>query len=389
MIQDSFFDEFFDAIDLPVLLLTSQLEPLQMNHSMMRLMGISIAQTQSSVELKPCFETQPPLMNLLKKGAQYLEKGNALFSSKTSFENLSGVLCHCDLQMKYLFLGRKEKTFLLQLKDRTNAENIETKLKDAVQDQIRNEHQLREALKALEVLNTELKEMQDQLIQAEKLQSVGRLAAGIAHEVKNPLAIILQGLEYLERQISTSNSEALEVLKDLNEAVRRADEVIRSLLDYAMPQDPKMESGNMVEAIEKALDLMGPLFKKKEISVQMEIGENLPKIHFDSHRMHQVFVNLFSNALHAMDKKGKLLIRGIKLNGDARGHHIRIEIQDNGKGVPDEVLSRIFDPFVTSRRHEGGTGLGMSVVKGIIEMHQGFIKIRNHSDGGARVTIDL
>jgi signal transduction histidine kinase len=389
MTKASVSDEFFDLIDVPILFLSADLSVLRLNKSMASLIGLPSCEDDSISHLNSYLKQQDYLWNILLMGVQHLKNGGVLFFKKVGFENLKGVRCQCELKMRYLPQAIKQDTLLLYLIDRTNADKIESRLKDAVQDQIRNEQQLREALKALETLNAEIKAMQDQLIQAEKLQSVGRLAAGVAHEVKNPLAIILQGLEYLERQIDNSNESALEVINDLNEAVRRADDVIRSLLDYATPQDPKMELGNISVAIEKALEMMNQLFKKKSIYVVKEFANDLPQLSFDSNRMHQVFINLFSNALHAMDKEGTLLVRVTKLQTNNNGRYVRVEIKDTGKGIPLEFLSRVFDPFVTSRRGEGGTGLGMSVVKGIIEMHHGLIEIKNHANGGAIVTIDL
>ena len=252
---------------------------------------------------------------------------------------------------------------------------IEEKLKDAIQEQIKNEQQLRDT--------------QEQLLQAEKLQSVGRLAAGVAHEVKNPIAIILQGIEYLQSVFKDADEDTKSVMQDLIDAVMRADKVIKSLLDYATPKDAEMETSDVNVIIEESLILVKHLFTKREIYLRRDFSKELSSVVLDRSRMQQVFINLFSNAVHAMPDRGEICIKTRPWESQSDSYRVIIEIEDTGTGVPKEILQKIFDPFLTTRRGRGGTGLGLSVVRGIIQMHNGDITIENKVEGGARVTIKL
>lgn len=260
------------------------------------------------------------------------------------------------------------------------------------------------ALSQLKSAHGELHEMQLQLIEAEKMKSIGRLAAGVAHEVKNPLAIITMGVEYLASQKLGDDPNVPMILCDISEAVKRADDVIKGMLDFSAPRTLEVEEGSFNAMIEHALLLVRGEMDSELHIVKKELPPDLPPVRFDRSKMSQVFVNLFTNAIHAMPKGGTLLVRtyvkqltGVGANiGDERSGIFRVgqkilvaEVEDTGHGIPNDKISKLFDPFFTTKPTGKGTGLGLSVVRSIIDLHVGTIDIRNRADGGAKVTIML
>ncbi|MCX7927151.1 MAG: ATP-binding protein [Candidatus Omnitrophica bacterium] len=239
----------------------------------------------------------------------------------------------------------------------------------------------------------ELKTTQSQLIQAEKMETIGRLASGIAHEVKNPLAIILQATEYLEKKIPIYEKDITVVLNDLKEATMRADAIIKGVLDFSSISKLDNQPVQINQPIDKALLLLKHQLDKFHINVEKDIPIDLPLTLIDVNKMTQVFINLFENSIHAMPEGGRLeikvrLIKAEKLTshliGLRRQDYFRpqdevlvITVEDSGCGIPEQNLSKVFDPFFTTKRNQGGTGLGLAVVNNIIASHKGLISIRN------------
>lgn len=283
----------------------------------------------------------------------------------------------CSVQFTCMPLLQKSelKGMVITFRDISENLRVEEKLKDAIQEQLKNEQQLREA--------------QEQLVQAEKMQSIGRLAAGVAHEVKNPIAIILQGTEYLQSSLKNIDDDTKMILDDLIDAVLRADKVIKSLLDYATPKDAEMESSDINVILDESLHLIKHLTSKNKIEIQKHYSKDLESVVLDRSRMQQVFINVFSNAVHAMPSGGEIIIKTRPVDSQSSRYKAIIEIEDTGVGISKEILRKVFDPFLTTRQGRGGTGLGLSVVRGIVEMHNGSISIDNRDEGGARVTIKL
>ncbi|MFH1429688.1 MAG: ATP-binding protein, partial [Candidatus Margulisiibacteriota bacterium] len=232
----------------------------------------------------------------------------------------------------------------------------------------------------LQIAYNELQDAQSQLIQAEKLHVVGGLASGVAHEVKNPLSVILQGVGIIERKLGTITDEGiLKTLTFMKNAVGRADTVIKGLLDFSSLTTLDRESVQVNEIIDKSLFLVKHQMVKDHVQVIKEYDENIPDIEVDRNRLEQVFVNLFINAQNAMEEKGgSIKVRtGIMYDEELNTNKLYIDIEDTGPGIPQDILDKIFDPFFTTRRNEGGTGLGLPIVKNIIEMHNGTIDVKN------------
>ncbi len=230
-----------------------------------------------------------------------------------------------------------------------------------------------------------LRQTELHLIHAAKMESVGRLAAGVAHEVKNPLAVILQGLSYLSKHLPVPlQGEPVMVLNYAKDAVRRADTVIRGLLDFSTQQDLAIASEDIGRVLEEALLLVKHELDKRHIELVKEYGSGLPPVWIDKNKIEQVFVNLLINAAHAMPGGGILTVRTLP---ESPG--VLVEVEDTGAGISEEILPKIFDPFFTTKPTGMGTGLGLAVTKNILEMHHGSIDVRNKETGGVKVSILL
>ncbi|MGI9303966.1 MAG: ATP-binding response regulator [Gammaproteobacteria bacterium] len=249
---------------------------------------------------------------------------------------------------------------------------------------------LEAAHEALLKSHDELKQTQQQLVQAAKLESVGQLAAGAAHEVKNPLAIIQMGVDYLARA-TDMDSTAKSVLTDMEDAVSRADTVIKGLLDFARVKSPKMALENLNRVIEKSIRVVRHELTQRRIKLDMALADDLLPVHLDQDKMQQVLINLTMNAAQAMRGPGELTIRTRNepplAQPGADDRRVIAEVCDTGPGIPEEALGRLFDPFFTTKALGEGTGLGLFVTHKIIELHGGTIKIANRVKGGAKVTI--
>ncbi|MBP7948665.1 MAG: PAS domain S-box protein [Verrucomicrobiales bacterium] len=270
-----------------------------------------------------------------------------------------------------------------------------------------SERQMRELNERLLKTNEELKAVQMQLIQMEKLESVGRLAAGVAHEVKNPLALLQLGVDYLDDAVPKEEDPNVGIiLQDMREAITRAEKIVHGMVDFSADRQLNLQMLDINGVIRGAQTLVKHQMTLNNIDLWNEFSANLPPVLVDQVKIEQVFVNVFMNAIQAMapDKRGALTVRtslralapqerdaGSRTSDHLRGGDavVAIEIQDTGPGIPESVFSKIFDPFFTTKATGDGTGLGLSVVKKIIELHKGVVKVENAPGGGAAVTLIL
>jgi PAS domain S-box-containing protein len=265
------------------------------------------------------------------------------------------------------------------------------------------EEVLTKTLADLKASHEALKTTQLELIQSAKMETLGKLAAGVAHEVKNPLQTLLMGLDYLSNNPGTASEDLTRILSDMRDAVRRADSIICELLQLSAASHIAMPPEDLNNVVERSLWLINHELSAAHITVIRDLAPNLPLVGLDKMKMEQVFINLFINALQAMPKGGTLTLRtraGRWRNnasatrrtaepfqpGDAV---VVAEVQDTGVGIPKENLARIFDPFFTTKPVGVGTGLGLSVVKTIIDLHGAVIDIQNAPQGGVLVTLAL
>ena len=273
-----------------------------------------------------------------------------------------------------------------------------------IAERTRAEEQLKHAHAQLQQSHEELKQAHLHLIQAAKMESVGRLAAGVAHEVKNPLAVILQGVDYLARHIPKEDGNSSIVLKHTADAVRRADAVVRGLLNFSATRDLDVAPADLHAVLDQALMLVKHELDRARIIIVRATRKNLPPVQLDANKMEQVFVNLFMNAAQAMPDGGTLTIRTSTQRltrvshdvGARRRDRFRIgedvvviEIDDTGPGIPESAMDKIFDPFFTTKPTGKGTGLGLTVTKKIVELHGGMLTVVNRRDGGVRATVVL
>ncbi len=239
----------------------------------------------------------------------------------------------------------------------------------------------------------ELREAQLQLIQAEKMESVGRLAAGVAHEVKNPLTAIYMGVEYLRQCFDTKvEPEVATLLQDMEESARKANRVVRGLLDFSMPGKLDLRAENLNEIIKGALAMLKHEFVRGHIECTMQLDPHLPTLQLDRNKMEQVFVNLLLNAAQAMPEGGALIVRSriAPEDGTAAGRRtILAEVEDAGTGIQPDQMVKVFDPFFTTKSSGKGSGLGLAVVRKIVELHGGRITIRNREDRGVVAAVEL
>jgi len=268
----------------------------------------------------------------------------------------------------------------------------------------RAEEQLHRANEELRRSHQELKAAQLQLIRAAKLESVGTLAAGVAHEVKNPLATLTMGINYLERNLGTTDQNMVMVVQEMREAIARADKVARGLLDFAATHQPEVHRENLNALIEQTLVLLRHRFAQQKIDLVTRLAADLPEVAVEKTQIQQVFVNILMNVLHALETGGALTIstscQRLKHSMHTEGSRSSAQFflgdqvvvttfEDNGPGIPTENLAKIFDPFFTTKATGQGTGLGLPVSKKIVELHGGTIEVSNRPEGGAKVTIIL
>ncbi len=291
-------------------------------------------------------------------------------------------------------------------RDITESKLAEEKLQRANTELAKSQEDMLKVLEDLQKSHEELKSAQFQLIQAEKMQSMGRLAAGVAHEVKNPLAVLGMGIDYLTKNLATSDENVGVILHDMNDAVQRADTILKGLLDFSVPRALDMQAEDFNEVIEQSIGLVKHEMAAYPIACVRQFAPDLPKVWLDKNKLKQVFVNIFTNAVHAMEGGGTLTVRTYakQLQPGDVGHDagsrlaerfrigdtaVVVETSDTGTGIPDHQLAKIFDPFFTTKPTGKGTGLGLTVTKKIIELHGGTLTIRNRPEGGVSVTILL
>ncbi|MEM1084851.1 MAG: PAS domain-containing protein [Verrucomicrobiota bacterium] len=273
-----------------------------------------------------------------------------------------------------------------------------------ITDRKNTEEETRKLNDDLVAANENLQQAQEQLIQAEKMESIGRLASGVAHEVKNPLAMIGMGLELLARKVPEDDEQGRETIGRMKRGIDRAKKIVEGLVDFSSARQLVKEKQDVNEVVKEAYALVEYQLRKANVEVVREFGEELPQVNLDATKLEQVLVNLMMNATHAMPDGGKLTLRtyqtllgqakrdeGVRTAGHLRvgDKVVRIEIDDTGTGISEDAKSKIYDPFFTTKPTGKGTGLGLSVSRKIIELHQGTLELANRPEGGVRATVTL
>ncbi len=226
-------------------------------------------------------------------------------------------------------------------------------------------------------------QLEQQLMQAEKLSSIGLLAAGVAHEVNTPLAVISTYAQMLARQVSGDEQKA-RILDKIAKQTFRASEIVNSLLNFSRTSPTEFTEVDLNRVIRETLSLLEHQLEAGGIRVELALEENLPAIKGNFGKLQQVFLNLFLNARDAMEEGGVLRVRTAFSNGSAL-----VDVADSGKGIPREALSRIYDPFFTTKAARKGTGLGLSVTYGIVREHGGTIEVESLPGAGTCFHLDF
>jgi signal transduction histidine kinase len=238
----------------------------------------------------------------------------------------------------------------------------------------------------------QLRRSQDLLLRQEKLASLGRLAAGLAHEINNPLSSVSGFAEALQRRTQSEGFSALKELRDFPEyldfiqrEVARASAIVGRLLDFARQREPSFEGLDLASLIRDTVALVKRQAAVANKRITVDIPAELPAVQTDRYMLQEVILNLLTNALDAIEGEGEIRITAFPASGQ-----VVMRVRDTGCGIPPEHLAKIFDPFFTTKEVGKGTGLGLAICQGIMEQHGGSIEVESEGVGkGSTVTVRL
>lgn len=288
------------------------------------------------------------------------------------------------------------RTVKIPVHDKESGRLLVVGISEDITEQVKSREQLERLNRHLVQANQELQQTQMQLIQAEKLESIGRLAAGVAHEVKNPLALLLLGVDYLSQGIAPDDPNVEKILQQMRDAVERADRIVRGLVDFSSQRSLSREPTQLSRVVDEVLLLVKHELTRSNTKVNVRMEKDLPLVFLDMSKFEQVLINLIINAVHAMDGVATKLIKirarsesleeVVKNQGARKREVFRsgdrvviLEIIDNGHGIAPTDANRLFDPFFTTKATGVGTGLGLSVARRIVELHGGELTLENRA----------
>ena len=262
-------------------------------------------------------------------------------------------------------------------------EHLFGKIKQAYEKIKREEEKLKEA--------EFRKYMEEQMMTTERLASLGTLAAGVAHEINNPLAIINESAGWLKLILSKEEMAGMprkqdfeKALNKIEKGVERAKRITCQLLGFAKKDDSVFAEVDLVELVEEAAHLVKREAANKDIQIVREIAPNTGTIWSDAYQFRQVLINLLTNAIHATDAGGRITIIL-----EAVGNKVKLTVKDNGRGIPKENMKKIFEPFFSTKPPGEGTGLGLFVTRGIVEKLCGTIEVESRLGDGTRFYVNL
>jgi len=228
---------------------------------------------------------------------------------------------------------------------------------------------------------SEHKRLEKRLLRAERLAGVGQLAAGIAHEIRNPLGNISSSIQYCLKKYKLPD-ELVQYLEIVLRNSQNANKIIKELLDFATPREIYKQKGNLHSILKHSIKLVEARLKQNNVNIKLDVEKNLPDINLDSKWIEQTFINFILNANDAMIDGGELEIRMQK-----KEDMIEVQFSDNGCGIASQDIEKVFDPFYTTK--DNGTGLGLSFVYQVIAAHDGDVDVHSKIDEGTKFTITL
>jgi two-component system NtrC family sensor kinase len=230
---------------------------------------------------------------------------------------------------------------------------------------------------------TDRDELERRLMQADKLSSIGLMAAGVAHEVNTPLAVISTYAQMLAKQVSEDDQKS-KLLEKIAKQTFRASEIVNSLLNFSRTSPTEFVELDLNRVIRETVTLVDHQFQKAGVMTRIHLADDLPTMRGNAGKLQQVFLNLLINARDAMAEGGQLTVRSW-----AEGGFAHVEVADSGQGIPTEHLARIYDPFFTTKGPKKGTGLGLSITYGIVQEHNGIIEVDSAVGRGTRFRLEF
>ena len=247
-------------------------------------------------------------------------------------------------------------------------------------------HGVRDLIQNVDHTQSELQKSRESLSQADKLALVGKLAAGMAHSIRNPFTSVKMRLFSLNRSLKLSDTQK-EDFDVISEEIRRVDTIVQNFLEFSRPPKLKIQSISPSIIVDQAIALLKHRLKSYDVEVSIERDQYLPEINADPEQIKEVIVNLIVNSCEAMERGGAIVIREQELMAPSKERTAVIQVSDNGPGIPKPLKEKVLQPFFTTK--EEGTGLGLSIAVRIIEEHHGRLDIESNEGGGATFVISL
>ena len=303
-------------------------------------------------------------INALKNGTEHLSRGELGYQIEVQSQDEVGALAHSfnDMSLQLRAANEQIMTWAKTLEDR-----VDEKTK-------------------------ELRSAHDRVLHVEKMASLGKMAAVVAHEVNNPLSGILTYAKLLLKWVASGQAangkrdEAMECLELIATESRRCGDLIKNLLSLSRSAPMNLQSVDLHEVINRSLLLIRHQLELAGIDAQLKLEDDLPRVPCDAAQIEQVLLALIMNAIDAMPRGGNLWIATL-LNHDET--EISIQVRDDGAGIAPDVLPQIFEPFMTTKEHGHGVGLGLAISRGIVEGHHGRIEVESQLGKGTTFTVTL